>query len=111
VLPETYSSKDPKLILASFSLGLSRSLFADFAAIRDSVILLPCRGEEGTLGRKLFILWNKSQRAEDKWDKGKLGSSLMLDHSLDLWVGLWFQPAFVMRMLIFSTAKSKRPRG
>ncbi|KAN0126510.1 Beta-lactamase-like protein [Russula decolorans] len=87
MLLETYSSKDPKLILAipaSFSHGPSRSLFADFAAVPDNVILLTGRGEQGTLGRILFERWNKSQRAEDKWDKGKLGSSVMLDGSLDL---------------------------
>ncbi|KAH9985192.1 beta-lactamase-like protein [Russula compacta] len=87
VLLETYSSKDPKLILAvpaSFSHGPSRLLFADFAAVPDNVILLTGRGEEGTLGRILFERWNKSQRAEEKWDKGKLGNNVMLDGSLEL---------------------------
>lgn len=93
VLLETYSSKDPKLILAvpaSFSHGPSRSLFADFATVPGNVILLTGRGEEGTLGRVLFERWNKSQRAEDKWDKGKLGSNVMLDGSLELRVSLLF---------------------
>jgi cleavage and polyadenylation specificity factor subunit 2 len=93
---ETYSSKDPKLILAvpaSFSHGPSRLLFADFAAVPDNVILLTDRGEEGTLGRILFERWNKSQRAEEKWDKGKLGNNVMLDGSLQLRVGLWLFPA------------------
>ncbi|KAF8261769.1 beta-lactamase-like protein [Lactarius quietus] len=87
VLLQTYSSKDPKLILAvpaSFSHGPSRLLFADFAAIPDNVILLTGRSEEGTLGRRLFERWNDSQRAEDKWDKGKLGRNVMLDGSLEL---------------------------
>ncbi|KAH9071539.1 beta-lactamase-like protein [Lactarius deliciosus] len=87
MLLQTYSSKDPKLILAvpaSFSHGPSRLLFADFASIPDNVILLTGRGEEGTLGRRLFERWNDSQRAEDKWDKGKLGSNVMLDGSLEL---------------------------
>ena len=99
VLLETYSSKDPKLILAvpaSFSHGPSRLLFADFAAVPDNVILLTGRGEEGTLGRMLFDRWNKTQRAEDKWDKGKLGSSVMLDGSLNLRVSLRFRPAFLL---------------
>ena len=77
MLPQTYSSNDPKQILAvpaSFSHGPSRSLFADFAAVPDNVILLTGRGEEGTLGRMLFDRWNRSQRSEDKWDKGKLGT-------------------------------------
>jgi cleavage and polyadenylation specificity factor subunit 2 len=93
VLLQTYSSKDPKLILAvpaSLSHGPSRLLFADFAAVPDNVILLTGRGEEGTFGRMLFERWNNSQRAEDKWDKGKLGSSVMLDGSLELRVGYWF---------------------
>lgn len=114
MLLETYSSKDPKLILAvpaSFSHGPSRSLFADFAAVPDNVILLTSRGEEGTLGRILFERWNRSQRTEDKWDKGKLGSSVMLDGSFDLRVGLRFYPAFVMCMLIFSKAKLKSSSG
>ena len=71
-----YSSKDPKLVLAvsaSFPHGPSRSLFA--AAVPDNLILLTCRGAEGTLGCMLFERWNRSQRAEDKWDKEKLGSS------------------------------------
>jgi cleavage and polyadenylation specificity factor subunit 2 len=38
----------------------------------------------------LFERWNKSQRAEDKWDKGKLGSNVMLDGSLELRVSLLF---------------------
>ncbi|KAN0128544.1 Beta-lactamase-like protein [Lactarius tabidus] len=87
VLLQTYSSKDPKLILAvpaSFSHGPSRLLFADFAAIPDNVILLTGRSEEGTLGRRLFERWNDSQRVEDKWDKGKLGRNVMLDGSLEL---------------------------
>ncbi|KAH8982822.1 beta-lactamase-like protein [Lactarius akahatsu] len=87
MLLQTYSSKDPKLILAvpaSFSHGPSRLLFADFASIPDNVILLTGRGEEGTLGRRLFERWNNSQRVEDKWDKGKLGSNVMLDGSLEL---------------------------
>ncbi len=91
MLLQTYSSKDPKLILAvpaSFSHGPSRLLFADFAAIPDNVILLTGRGEEGTLGRRLFERWNNSQRVEDKWDKGKLGSNVMLDGSLELRVRL-----------------------
>ena len=112
MLLETYSSKDPKLILAvpaSFSHGPSRSLFTDFAAVPDNVILLTGRGEEGTLGRELFERWNKSQRAEDKWDKGKLGSSVMLDGSLDLRVGLRFHPAFCFVYADVLTAKFKSP--
>ncbi|KXN89602.1 Cleavage factor two protein 2 [Leucoagaricus sp. SymC.cos] len=84
-LLQTYSSKDPKLILAvpaSLSHGPSRNLFADFAAVPDNVVLLTGRGEEGTLGRALFERWNERQRGDDKWDKGKIGSNIMLDGSL-----------------------------
>jgi cleavage and polyadenylation specificity factor subunit 2 len=112
VLLETYSSKDPKLILAvpaSFSHGPSRLLFADFAAVPDNVILLTGRGEEGTLGRMLFDRWNKTQRAEDKWDKGKLGSSVMLDGSLSLRVGFRFYPAFLLCLLMFRQINSRVP--
>ena len=113
MLLETYSSKDPKLVLAvpaSFSHGPSRLLFADFAAVPDNVILLTGRGEEGTLGRMLFDRWNKTQRAEDKWDKGKLGSSVMLDGSLSLRVGLRFYPVLYMTANV-STDKLKGPSG
>lgn len=69
---------------ASLSHGPSRSLFADFASIPDNVVLLTSRGEEGTLSRVLFDRWNNAQRAEDKWDKGKIGSNVMMDGSLSI---------------------------
>ncbi|KAL1735967.1 beta-lactamase-like protein [Schizophyllum commune] len=86
-LLQTYSSKDPKLILAvplNLSHGPSRSIFSEFAAIPDNVILLTQRGDPGTLARALFEKWNDSQRAEAKWDKGKVGSNVMLDDNLTL---------------------------
>lgn len=86
-LLQTYSSKDPKLILAvpaSLSHGPSRNLFADFAAVPDNVVLLTGRSDEGTLGRLLFNMWNDSQRSDDKWDKGKIGSNIMMDNVLKL---------------------------
>ncbi|KAL0067619.1 hypothetical protein AAF712_005334 [Marasmius tenuissimus] len=86
-LVQKYSSKDPKLILAvpaSLSYGPSRQLFCDFAAIPDNVVLLTGRSDEGTLGRKLFDMWNESQRAETKWDNGKIGSNVMMDEPLKL---------------------------
>jgi cleavage and polyadenylation specificity factor subunit 2 len=46
-------------------------LFADLAAVPDNVT---GRDEKITLGRMFFERWNKSQRAEDKWDEVKLGS-------------------------------------
>ncbi|KAI0265838.1 beta-lactamase-like protein [Gloeopeniophorella convolvens] len=86
-LMQTYSSKEPKLVLAvpaSLSHGASRVMFTEFAAIPDNVILLTGRGEEGTLGRALFERWDGAQRAEDKWNNGKLGNNVMLDGSLEL---------------------------
>ncbi|KAG7096747.1 hypothetical protein E1B28_004159 [Marasmius oreades] len=86
-LIQKYSSKDPKLILAvpaSLSHGPSRQLFCNFAAIPDNVVLLTGRSEEGTLGRVLFNMWNESQRSETKWDKGKIGSNIMMDGVLKL---------------------------
>ncbi|KAL0570092.1 hypothetical protein V5O48_011867 [Marasmius crinis-equi] len=86
-LVQKYSSKDPKLILAvpaSLSYGPSRQLFCDFAAIPDNVVLLTGRSEEGTLGGMLFDMWNDRQRAETKWDKGKIGDSFMVDGTLKL---------------------------
>ncbi|KZT29349.1 hypothetical protein NEOLEDRAFT_593368 [Neolentinus lepideus HHB14362 ss-1] len=86
-LMQTYSSKDPKLILAvpaSLSHGPSRVIFSDFAAIPDNVVLLTGRSEEGTLGRILFDMWNNAQRVDDKWDRGKIGSNIMMDGVLQL---------------------------
>ena len=88
-LIQTYSSKDPKLILAvpaTLSHGPSRALFAQFAEIPDNVVLLTGRGEPGTLGRQLFDKWNNSQREEAKWDRGKIGSNIMMDGVLRLQV-------------------------
>lgn len=75
---------------ASLSHGPSRSLFADFASIPDNVVLLTSRGEEGTLSRVLFDKWNNAQRAEDKWDKGKIGSNVMMDGTLSIEVSQTF---------------------
>jgi cleavage and polyadenylation specificity factor subunit 2 len=86
-LLQTYSSKDPKLILAvpaSLSHGPSRHLFSDFAAVPDNVVLLTGRGEVGTLGRALFEKWDNSQRPEDRWDKGKIGRNVMMDGTIKL---------------------------
>ncbi|KAJ7094593.1 beta-lactamase-like protein [Mycena belliarum] len=86
-LIERYSSTDPKLILAvpaSLSHGPSRNLFVNFATIPNNVVLLTSRSEEGTLGRILFDKWNKSQRPDDKWDKGKIGSNVMMDGEINL---------------------------
>ncbi|KAH8113222.1 cleavage and polyadenylation specificity factor subunit [Phellopilus nigrolimitatus] len=86
-LLHTYSSKDPKLILAvptSLSHGASRSIFSEFASVPDNVVLLTSPCEEGTLGRELFNLWNDEQRDDDKWNKGKLGRNVMLDKTLKL---------------------------
>ncbi|CCM05574.1 uncharacterized protein FIBRA_07801 [Fibroporia radiculosa] len=86
-LLHTYSSKDPKLILAvpaSLSHGPSRVLFTEFAETPDNVVLLTGRGEEGTLGRILFDRWNNAQRDDVKWDRGRIGSNVMLDGILHL---------------------------
>lgn len=86
-LMEKYSSKEPKLILAvpaSLSHGPSRQLFSDFVSVPDNVVLLTGRNEEGTLGRILFDQWNDSQRVDDKWDKGRIGSNIMLDGTMKL---------------------------
>ncbi|THH11733.1 hypothetical protein EW145_g469 [Phellinidium pouzarii] len=86
-LLHTYSSKDPKLILAvptSLSHGASRIIFSEFASVPDNVVLLTSQGEEGTLGRALFDIWNNEQRDDDKWNKGRLGRNVMLDKTLTL---------------------------
>lgn len=88
-LIHTYSSKDPKLILAvpaSLSHGASRSIFSEFALVPDNVVLLTSPGEEGSLTRMLFSMWNDAQREEDRWNKGKLGRNIMLDKAIRLTV-------------------------
>ena len=90
-LLHTYSSKDPKLILAvpvTLSHGPSRIIFSEFACVPDNVLLLTSPGEEGTLGRFLFNVWNDEQRDDYKWDKGKLGRNVMLDKTITLKVVL-----------------------
>lgn len=87
VLLNTYSSKDPKLILAvptSLSHGPSRILFSEFASVADNVVLLTSPGEEGTLSRQLFDTWNSQQREDDTWLNGKLGRNIMLDGVMSL---------------------------
>ena len=87
----TYSSKDPKLILAvpaSLSHGASRLIFSEFACVPDNVVLLTTTGEEGTLARFLFNLWDEQQRDEDRWGKGKLGRNVMLDQRINMKVCL-----------------------
>ncbi|KAK7470454.1 hypothetical protein VKT23_001879 [Stygiomarasmius scandens] len=86
-LIQKYDSKDPKLILAvpaSLSHGPSRHLFCSFAAVPDNVVLLTGRGEDGSLARVLFDKWNSRQRPETRWDKGKIGSNVMLDGTIKL---------------------------
>ena len=88
-LLHTYSSKDPKLILAvpmSLSHGPSRIIFSEFACTPDNVVLLTSRGEEGALGRAQFDIWNGQQREDDKWEKGTLGRNVMLDDTQTLTV-------------------------
>lgn len=64
--------------------GASRALFSEFSEIPGNVVLLTGRGEEGTLGRILFDRWDNYQREEYKWDRGKIGSNVMMDGSLNL---------------------------
>lgn len=69
---------------ATLSHGPSRIIFSEFACVPDNVLLLTSPGEEGTLGRFLFDIWNDEQREDDKWNKGKLGRNVMLDRTLAL---------------------------
>ena len=86
-----YPSSKPKLILAvpaSLSHGSSRALFADFACVRDNVVLLTSRSEEGTLGRLLFDRWYRCQGDDERWDKGNIGSVIELDETIRIKVSL-----------------------
>jgi len=59
----------------------------DDDAVLCNVVLLTQRGAEGNLGGVLFGKRNSPQRVEDKWDRGKIGSSVILDRSMVLQVG------------------------
>ncbi|KAG9317488.1 beta-lactamase-like protein [Chiua virens] len=67
-----------------FRMGLLGLYSLTLPRFPDNVVLLTSRGEEGTLTRILFDRWNNSQRGDDTWDKGKIGSNVMLDGSLHL---------------------------
>ena len=45
-------------------------------------------GEEGTLARSLFDIWNDEQREEEKWNKGKIGRNILLDRVLTVTVSI-----------------------
>ena len=86
-----YPSREPKLILSvplSLSHGFSRSIFTEFASVPDNVLLLTSMGEEGTLARSLFDIWNDEQREEEKWNKGKIGRNILLDRVLTVTVSI-----------------------
>jgi cleavage and polyadenylation specificity factor subunit 2 len=92
-LTATYPSSKPKLILAvptSLSHGSSRALFADFASVRDNVVLLTSRSEEGTLCRLLLDKWDQRQKDDERWDKGNIGSVIELDESIHIKVSIFW---------------------
>ncbi|KAK4705180.1 cleavage and polyadenylation specificity factor subunit 2, partial [Phenoliferia sp. Uapishka_3] len=77
----------PKLILtvpATLSHGYSRQLFVDFARNASNVVVLTGSGEEGTLARWLFGVWNEGQTETDKWGKGKVGRVVELGQTVEL---------------------------
>jgi cleavage and polyadenylation specificity factor subunit 2 len=65
------------------------------------VVLLTSRGEEGTLGRILFDKWNSSQRGDDKWDKGRIGSNIMMDGAMTLKVTCMLNTYMVRYLSIY----------
>lgn len=91
-LTATYPSSKPKLVLAvpaSLSHGSSRALFADFASVRDNVVLLTSRSEEGTLSHSLLDKWNERQGDDERWDKGSIGSVIELDETINIKVSIY----------------------
>jgi cleavage and polyadenylation specificity factor subunit 2 len=70
----------------SLSHGSSRAIFSEFASVPDNVVLLTNIGEEGSLARSLFSMWNDEQREDEKWNMGKLGRNILLEQNISLTV-------------------------
>lgn len=67
----------PKVVLAvppSMSHGPSRWLFTAMAAMDGNVVLLTSKGEEGSLTRESFDIWEKEQAETAKWGRGRIGN-------------------------------------
>jgi cleavage and polyadenylation specificity factor subunit 2 len=77
--------------------------------VPDNVVLLTGRSEEGTLGRILFDRWNNSQREDSKWDKGKIGSNIMMDGVMKLQVNVIELCSSFLHNLTQTQMKSKVP--
>lgn len=77
----------PKLILtvpSTLSHGYSRRLFVDFARSPNNVVILTAKGEEGTLARWLWGMWDRQQLPGEEWGKGKVGRAVELNESIEL---------------------------
>jgi cleavage and polyadenylation specificity factor subunit 2 len=95
-LLQTYSSRDPKLIIAvpySMSFGPSRSIFAEhgIGVGEGNLVLLIRKGENGTWAHALWDKWNIGQRtAEDVEMSKNVGHTVRLVEDVTLKVSCIF---------------------
>jgi Cft2 family RNA processing exonuclease len=60
-MEELEAFSGPKIVLASFpemEFGFSRDLLLEWASKPDNTIILPSRGDTGTLARQLYDYWD-----------------------------------------------------
>ncbi|BEJ17650.1 hypothetical protein CspHIS471_0610510 [Cutaneotrichosporon sp. HIS471] len=72
---------EPKLVIAvpiTMSHGPSRFLFTIMASKPGNVVLLTNRGEDNTLARELYELWESEQTEDAKWGHGKIGKVIAI---------------------------------
>lgn len=77
----------PKVVLATpltFSYGPARALLASMAREERNVVLLPGRGEVGSVARWLWGVWNGAQAEGAKWGQGKVGQPTRLGQTVEL---------------------------
>jgi cleavage and polyadenylation specificity factor subunit 2 len=86
-LRSRYRANVPKVVIAapaSLAYGFSRRLLADFAEAQGNLIILTSEGEEGSLARQLFDVWNDRQKGDRKYGVGTVGEAEFIDQKMDL---------------------------
>jgi cleavage and polyadenylation specificity factor subunit 2 len=86
-MDEVVSPSDAKVVLAwppSLTHGPSRKLFARMAGNEKDVVILTQHGQAGSLGRDLFEKWESKQETSAHWGRGKVGSAVPINDSLEV---------------------------
>lgn len=82
-----------KVVLAvppSMSHGPSRWLFTAMASTEGNVLLLTNRGEDSSLTREIFDLWEVKQEETARWGRGRIGNSASPRETLPIEVSTSF---------------------